>query len=380
MHGTICYAAWPTCVIKRIGSTVKDLKTQTWWSVVAAFLFCSALTAFAQSPLRATITIDAAKVENAISPMLYGQFAEFMFEDIKGGLVAELVRDRGFDEPANAIGLPRHWERYPDDRNDDPAMSFRWDNTVFYPARVDANTLSSQHSLQVSLKYAESPAKGIRQQGIPVRAGVEYAGYVWIKSKDYSGGLTMSLQADEVDGEQYATAEVGNIAPGDWKKYEFQLRSKKSDNLAQLAILFRGEGHLWLDQLSLLPADAAQGIRRDVEEKVKALHPAFLRWPGGNVAQDYHWMWGIGPRDQRPIWVNLSWKNELEPGDFGTDEYIKFCRRIGAEPSITVNVEGRGATSDEAAAWVEYANGPATSKYGAMRAANGNSEPFRVKY
>ena len=82
-------------------------------------------------------------------------------------------------------------------------------------------------------------------------------------------------------------------------------------------------------------------MRADVLEKVKALHPAFIRWPGGNVAQDYRWQWGVGPRDARPTWINLSWRNELEPGDFGTDEFIRFARNAGAEPSITVNVEGQ---------------------------------------
>jgi alpha-N-arabinofuranosidase len=105
-----------------------------------------------------------------------------------------------------------------------------------------------------------------------------------------------------------------------------------------------------------------------------------MRWPGGNVAQDYRWQWGIGPRDERPTWINLSWTNDPEPGDFGTDEFVRFARTVGAEPSITVNVEGRGATAEEAAAWVEYCNGPATSKYGMLRARNGHPEPFRVKY
>src|SRR5262249_299655 len=119
-----------------------------------------------------------------------------------------------------------------------------------------------------------------------------------------------------------------------------------------------------------------EGGGADVFEKVKALRPAFIRWPGGNVAQDYHWQWGVGPRDERATWINLSWKNEPEPSDFGTDEFIRFCRNVGAEPSITVNVEGRGATVEEAAAWVEYCNGPSTSKYGAMRARNGHAEPY----
>jgi alpha-N-arabinofuranosidase len=137
---------------------------------------------------------------------------------------------------------------------------------------------------------------------------------------------------------------------------------------------------VWVDQVSLLPGDAVGGVRADVEALVAALGPSFIRWPGGNVAQDYRWMWGVGPRDRRAVWVNLSWSNEPEPGDIGTDEFVAFCRRVGAEPSITVNVEGRGATADEAAAWVEYCNGPPTSKHGAMRAASGHPEPYKVKY
>jgi alpha-N-arabinofuranosidase len=174
-----------------------------------------------------------------------------------------------------------------------------------------------------------------------------------------------------------AEAAVTDIR-GDWKRYAFVLRPERSDPSARLAFVFEGKGRIWVDQVSLVPGDAVGGIRADVEARVAALRPAFLRWPGGNVAQDYHWTWGVGPRDERPVWVNLSWKNEPEPGDVGTDEFVAFCRRVGAEPSITVNV-GRGATV-EAAAWVESTrNGPASSTYGAMRAANGHPEPYGVR-
>ena len=191
--------------------------------------------------------------------------------------------------------------------------------------------------------------------------------------------MTVALEADITGGETYAEAETGEVG-GDWKKYDFALRPAKSDPLARLAVTVGGRGRLWVDQVSLLPGGAVGGVRAEVFERIKALRPAFIRWPGGNVAQDYHWEWGIGPRDARPTWVNLSWKNEPEPGDFGTDEFIRLCREVGAEPSITVNVEGRGATAEEAAAWVEYCNGPATSKWGARRAANGHPEPYRVKF
>ena len=151
-----------------------------------------------------------------------------------------------------------------------------------------------------------------------------------------------------------------------------------------------------------MPGSAVDTLRADVVERIRELRPAFIRWPGDNVGQDYHWIWGVGPRDRRPAWVNMSWDEDPEPSDFGTLEYLAFCEAIGAEPNMVVNVEGRGvtvaeaaalraegrdiysesrqATDQEAAGWVEYVNGPATSKYGALRAKHGHPEPFGVKY
>ncbi len=351
-----------------------------YWRLSLVLLFCCLCArSSGQDGTRASLTIDTAKVENAISPILYGQFAEFMFEDIKGGLYAELIRDRGFNEAPNALGLSRYWERDPDDRNDDDALHFTWDDSVYYAVHGDSNTLSTQHSLRIEIDRNDGRRRGIRQGWIPIRKGLEYHGYIWLKSPDYSGTITVALEADQTDGERYASATLSNLN-GDWKQYRFTLVPEKSDSLAKIAVLFSGRGRLWIDQASLMPGDAEGGIRHDVAEKVLALQPAFIRWPGGNVAQDYHWQWGIGLRDQRPVWVNAAWRNELEPSDFGTDEFIQFARRMGAEPSLTVNVEGRGATADEAAAWVQYCNGSPHSKYGAMRAANGSAEPFHVKY
>ena len=333
------------------------------------------LVVVAQTTQRASITIDARKVENHISPLLYGQFLEFMYEGIKGGLYAELIRNRSFEEPPNVIGLSRNWERYPDDRNDDYALTFQWDDQFAYPQQ------RKEHSLRVEAGDGVIERHGIFQPRVPVRSGLEYRGYVWLRTADYDGQITVALEIDSDQGDVYAAANVARIARGDWRKYEFSLRPTRSDPLARFAILFPGRGTVWIDQVSLMPADAAPGgVRRDVFDKIKSLKSAFIRWPGGNVAQDYHWMWAIGPRDERVTWTNLSWKNEPEPSDFGTDEFVMFARALGTEPSITVNVEGRGATAEEAAAWVEYCNGPATSKYGAMRAANGHPAPFGVKY
>jgi alpha-N-arabinofuranosidase len=343
-----------------------------------AIVFASQLTSVsAQTNQTASITINARKVENRISSLLYGQFLEFMFQGIKGGLNAELIRDRSFEEPTNAIGLSRDWERYPDDRNDDYALSFVWDDQFPYPQR---KTESKEHSLRVKAGDAVIQRHGIYQPRIPVRAGIEYHGYVWLRTADYDGRITVALESDVNMGQVYAADDLDHITKGDWHKYEFTLKSASSDPLARFAILFPGRGTVWIDKVSLMPGDAGPGeVRSDVFEKIGLLKPRFIRWPGGNVAQDYHWLWAVGPRDERVTWTNLSWKNEPEPSDFGTDEFVTFARAVGAEPSITVNVEGGGATVDEAAAWVEYCNGPATSKYGAMRAANGHPLPFRVK-
>lgn len=323
---------------------------------------------------RASIIIDARKVENRISPLLYGQFLEFMYEGIKGGLHAELIRNRSFEEPGNVIGLSRNWERYPDDRNDDYALAFQSDEQFAYPQQRNERSLRVQAGDGVILRH------GIYQPRIPIRAGLDYRSYVWLKTSDYNGPITIALESDLDHGQVYASADV-NVVRGDWRKYAFLLKPTRTDPLARLAILFPGKGTVWIDQVSLMPGDAAAGgVRVEVFEKIRQLKPAFIRWPGGNVAQDYRWMWGVGPRDERVTWSNLSWKNEPEPGDFGTDEFVAFAHAAGAEPSITVNVEGRGATVEEAAAWVEYCNGPATSKYGAMRAANGHPAPFGVKY
>ncbi|MCM3871043.1 MAG: hypothetical protein ND895_10165 [Pyrinomonadaceae bacterium] len=358
-------------------------------TALTALVLCAAVSHLfpvrAQTTQAATLTIDTRKVENRISPLLYGQFLEFMYEGIKGGLHAELIRNRSFEEAPNVIGLSRYWERYPDDRNDDYGLVFHWDGEVAYPPqrklKVDTGEpATKEHSQRVEAGDGVIPRHGLYQSRIPIRAGLEYRGHLWLKTNDYKGAVTVALESDVNEGKVYASADIDVIA-GDWRKYDFTLRPTQSDPLARFAIIFRGRGRVWVDQVSLLPGDAMPGeVRRDVFEKVKALKPAFIRWPGGNVAQDYRWLWAIGPRDERVTWANLSWKNEPEPSDFGTDEFVLFSRAVGAEPSITVNVEGRGATVDEAAAWVEYCNGPATSKYGAMRAANGHPAPFGVKF
>ena len=72
-------------------------------------------------------------------------------------------------------------------------------------------------------------------------------------------------------------------------------------------------------------------------ETLRDWTPTFLRWPGGNFASAYHWEQGIGPRDQRPGYLDPAW-NTWEPNDVGTHEFIDLCRHVGSEPILTINM------------------------------------------
>ena len=100
-----------------------------------------------------------------------------MYEGIKGGLSAELLRNRGFEEAPNAIGLRRHWERYPDDRNDDYGLSFAWDAEVAHPVSADFfDVKPPQHALRVDAGGGIIERHGVYQARVPVRTGVAYKG------------------------------------------------------------------------------------------------------------------------------------------------------------------------------------------------------------
>ncbi|MHB8933531.1 MAG: alpha-N-arabinofuranosidase [Bellilinea sp.] len=117
-------------------------------------------------------------------------------------------------------------------------------------------------------------------------------------------------------------------------------------------------------------------LRDDVLRLIQPLKPTVVRYPGGNFASAYHWEDGIGPRHQRPARFDPAWKAE-ESNQVGTDEFMAFCERVGAEPYICVN-DATG-TPEEAARWVAYCNEDAQGDLGRRRAANGHPEPYRVK-
>jgi alpha-N-arabinofuranosidase len=120
----------------------------------------------------------------------------------------------------------------------------------------------------------------------------------------------------------------------------------------------------------------ADGFRVDVLEALRRLDMTAMRYPGGNFASGYHWLDGVGPKASRPPVRELAWQS-IETNQFGTDEYISLCRKMGWTPMITVNL-GTG-TPEEARDWVAYCNCPPGTRYADKRAANGEAEPYGVK-
>ena len=121
----------------------------------------------------------------------------------------------------------------------------------------------------------------------------------------------------------------------------------------------------------------SDGFRKDVLEAVRGLHISVLRWPGGNFSSGYNWKDGIGPKDSRSRRWDTAWQAE-ESNHFGTDEFIEYCRKLGAEPYICVNM-GTG-TMQEAADWVEYCNGTMNTDWVNLRRKYGHPEPYNVKF
>lgn len=120
------------------------------------------------------------------------------------------------------------------------------------------------------------------------------------------------------------------------------------------------------------------GVRNDVIEALKALKIPNLRWPGGCFADTYHWKHGIGPKDQRPSFVNRWWGGVIEDNSFGTHDFLNMCELLGAEPYLAANV-GSG-TVEELIDWVYYVNHESGSPMAKLRKENGREKPWNVKY
>ena len=223
---------------------------------------------------------------------------------------------------------------------------------------------------------------GVGQSPVCLAAGERYYGSVWARGEG-SGELSVRLTG----GVRVLAEKVVGRPTGQWREYKFELSPVAKAEYGEIQVGARGRGRVWIDQVSLMSESARRvgGFRPDLLKAIADLKPPVIRWPGGSFSAFYRWKDGIGPQHKRVIYPRRMW-GDLDTNCFGTDEFVRMCRAVGAEPLIVVNIgmhdarEKRDEYCREACEWVEYCNGPARSKWGGVRAANGHPEPYGVKY
>ena len=225
---------------------------------------------------------------------------------------------------------------------------------------------------------------GVEQQPFCFRKGEVYEGTLWARGEAPDGMMVKFLDGNDV------LKDIKLPKPKiEWKEYKFTFRPKKDTNEGKLRIGVKGKSKIWLDQVSMTTRSSQKigGYRPDLFKAVEELEAPIIRWPGGCFASPYRWKDGIGPQEKRGIYPRQIW-DDLDINAYGTDEFISMCDKIGAEPLIVVNIGTESWNEDpdpeefmqDVLDWIEYCNAPATTKWGKIRAANGNRKPYNVKY
>ncbi|MGK5679589.1 alpha-L-arabinofuranosidase C-terminal domain-containing protein [Actinoplanes sp. URMC 104] len=337
-----------------------------------------------------TITVDPAATGAAIGDAMYGVFFEDINYAADGGLYAELVRNRSFEFQAA----------------DNRAYTglTGWTATGAATTVDDEARLNERNRTYLRLSGPGGVTNAGYNSGIAVEKGERYDFSVWARS-DTAAPLTVALQT--ADGAALASPIRISVGNDTWTKYAGTLRATGTSDAGRLSVTTTGAGTLRLDMVSLFPRDTykGHGLRRDLAEKVAALRPGFVRFPGGCLvntgshyaydaasgfprARSYQWKDTVGPVETRATNANF-WGYNQSYG-LGYYEYFQFSEDIGAAPLPVVPalVTGCGqnrATDDPALLQrhiqdtldlIEFANGPATSTWGRLRAQMGHPKPF----
>lgn len=375
----------------------------------------------------ATITVDAAQTGPRISKGLYGVFLEEISHAGEGGLYAELIQNRGFEDanlpPACRLEngfiipprTPHFWENRPVD------WKLRWNVASPHPAwaldtgggseatmsLTETNPLNAAtfHSMQI--KIAKTNAVGrVRLVnegfwGIAVEKGAAYNLSFFARADhSFRGPITALLIGR--DGKVLASQIIKQKPGTAWRKHFAKLTAIGADAKAKFALNFGGTGNIDIDYVSLFPArtfkNRPNGLNPKLAQMIADLKPGFVRWPGGCVVEGItvearpQWKQTIGPLEERiPTYVPWEYWNT---NGFGYHEYLQFCEDVGADALYVANVgvscAFRSGTylPDEQIPMliqdtldaIEYAIGPTTSKWGALRAKNRHPKPFPLKY
>ncbi|WP_263382273.1 alpha-L-arabinofuranosidase C-terminal domain-containing protein [Granulicella arctica] len=310
----------------------------------------------ATAPIAIRVTRPA--TEQVISPMLFGSFLEPIGHSTYGGLWADAVENPSFEEGlwsagnvdsmlhahpelrrASQLGLPLPWQPL------DQSQGAR-----YLPVRGDAAN-SAQSVLIMAMPDKEV---GILQEVyLPVQRELSYKGSLWVKHVQGGDAVSLTLRRHAHPDQILASASI-QATSAEWKKYMFSLDLKPNTverlEPVDLVLSITNEARIQVDNVSLNPADAVDGMDPEVIDMARELHSPVLRF-GGNFTSAYDWHDGIGPLDKRVSKLNLSW-GIPEYNTFGTDEFLRFCELIHSQPQVALNL-GTG-TPAQAGEWVHY--------------------------
>ncbi len=348
----------------------------------------------AAEPVDYTIDVDTAATGAKIDDTMYGVFYEDINRAADGGLYAELVQNRSFEyEPA-------------DNRNYTPLTS--WDTKGTAKVVNDEGRLDERNRNYLSVAAGSSVTNSGYNTGIAVEKGKRYDFSVWART-DHTGGVPLTATLHDASGELAAARRV--TARGGWAQYKAAFTATRTSAAGRLTVISGADAAL--DMISLFPRDTykgrANGLRKDLAEKIAALKPGFLRFPGGCLVntgsheaydeksgwqrtRSYQWKDTIGPVEKRATNANF-WGYNQSYG-LGYYEYFQFAEDTGAMPLPVVPalVTGCGqnkATDDPALLkrhiqdtldLIEFANGPVSSEWGKKRARMGHPKPFGLTH
>ncbi len=350
-----------------------------------------AITAAAQEPVAPVLEIHTDRAGARVSSRLYGLMTEEINYSYDGGLYAELVRNRTLMDPQELA----HWSLV-QERGGAGAMSL--DRSQKF---TDAIPLS----LKLTVTQAAGGQRvGIANEGywgIPVRPATSYRASFYAKAAaDFQGPLTVSLVSND-GATVFASSPVPHIG-SDWLKYQVTLTTRPgpTTSAARLAITASTPGTLWFNLVSLFPPtynDRPNGNRRDIMQLLADMHPAFLRFPGGNylegntIATRFDWKKTIGDIAYRPGHMDDAWRYWSTDG-MGLLEFLEWCEDLHMEPVLAVyagySLRGERVAPGEALQpyiqdaldEIEYVIGADIGKWGALRARDGHRAPFPLTY
>ena len=336
----------------------------------------SLLLSLSASAAQATpsITVDTRKPTIEVSKSLFGIFFEEINQAGEGGIYGELLRNRGFEFEGSAT------------------MPVGWKSLKGSPVSLDRAVKlndARRASLRLDGRNGITAVANEGFWGIPVTAGERYRLQLWTKSDQ---PVTASITAA---GGTVATATFPTSA--DWKLHEVELAANRSDPKAALEVSVAAGGVAHIGYASLMSEKSIRnnGFRADLIEKLSAMRPAFLRFPGGCFVEgdtlSIRWNWkdSLGPIESRVGMPRIHWGYPSSNG-LGYHEYLLLCEQLGSEAMFVANVgmshrevvpmSEMGPYVQEALDAIEYAMGPVSSKWGALRAKNGHPQPFKLKY